>query len=100
MRQMRKWIGWYTKGFRGSATLRQALSRVETLADLERGVAELDRDEAFPQAALRATRGKRGSQQSVSLPQGYLDHRDDDTPPCEVVDAAEAEAFESSLDGG
>jgi len=100
MRQMRKWTGWYTKGFRGSAVLRQALSRIETLADLERGVAELDRDEAFPASALRVTRGKRGAQQRVSLPHGYLENRDDDTPPCELVDAAEAEAFESSLDGG
>jgi nifR3 family TIM-barrel protein len=100
MLQMRKWTGWYTKGFRNSATLRQRLHSVETFDELARAVAGLDALEPFPLAALRVSRGKRGAQQRVSLPQGYLDARDDDTPPCELVDAAEAEAFVSSLDGG
>jgi nifR3 family TIM-barrel protein len=100
MLQMRKWTGWYTKGFRNSASLRQRLHSVETLAELAQAVEGLDASEPFPLSALRVSRAKRGGTQKVSLPHGYLEQRDDDTPPCEVVDAAEAEAFESALDGG
>ncbi len=96
MLQMRKWTAWYTKGFRNSAVLRQRLQRVCTMAELELGLVDLDPEETFPLSALRAHRGKSGRAQSVSLPHGFLDDREDATPPCEVVDAAEAESY----DGG
>jgi nifR3 family TIM-barrel protein len=79
--QLRKWVGWYTKGFRGSAALRAAVGRLETLADLDALLAPLDPDEPFPLSALRVSRAKGSRSQRVSLPQGYLDQRDDDTPP-------------------
>jgi nifR3 family TIM-barrel protein len=100
MRQMRKWVSWYTKGFRGSAAFRARASRVSTLAELERLAAELDPGEPFPESALRAKRGKDSRTQKVSLPPGYLDARDDDAPPAEPSDAAEAEAFARALDAG
>jgi nifR3 family TIM-barrel protein len=74
MREVRKWCTWYTKGFPGSARVRAALQHVETLVDLEAGLAELDGSAAFPAAALRVSRGKRGGEQEkVSLPEGWLD---------------------------
>ncbi len=96
MLQMRKWTAWYTKGFRNSSPLRERLRTVSSYEQLVLGIEGLDRDEPFPKNALRAHRGKSGRAQRVALPQGYLDHRDDDVPPCETFDAAEAEA----LDGG
>lgn len=96
MLQMRKWSAWYTKGFRNSSPLRERLRVVTSYAELERELDGLDRSEAFPLSALRAHRGKSGRVQSVSLPHGYLTSRDDDAPPCEQFDAAEAESY----DGG
>jgi nifR3 family TIM-barrel protein len=100
MRQMRKWCGWYTKGFRGSAVVRERLSRVARLQDMSEALATLDASEPFPIAALRASRGKSGREQSVSLPHGYLAERDDDTPPRSPHSPEEIEAWERALGGG
>ncbi len=81
MRSFRKHAGWYTKGFRGSARLRDRLMRIATLSDLEDVLADVDRDEPYPPHALRARRGKRGGTQRVVLPPGFLDSLDDDAPP-------------------
>ena len=101
MRQMRKWCGWYTKGFRGSASVRETLSRVRSVDEMLATLAVLDMAEPFPKHALRAPRGKSGSaQKRVALPEGYLDDRNDDTPPRSPHDAAEIEAWEQALSAG
>ncbi|PRQ05056.1 tRNA dihydrouridine synthase DusB [Enhygromyxa salina] len=81
MRAFRKHASWYTKGFRGSAALRERLMHVETLAELDALLRSCDGDEPFPEHALRAVRGKRGRQRKVALPAGYLDDLDDDRVP-------------------
>jgi nifR3 family TIM-barrel protein len=81
MRSFRKHGTWYTKGFRGSARLRPLLMQVETLADLDKLLAEHATDEPFPPAAMRVPRGKTGGTQRVALPEGWLALRDDPTPP-------------------
>ncbi|HVZ34275.1 MAG TPA: tRNA dihydrouridine synthase DusB [Polyangiaceae bacterium] len=81
MRAFRRMAAWYTKGFKGSARLRQSFTQVETLAELEAAVRELDPVEPFPRAALRVSRGKHSGTQVVSLPEGFLDHLDDDAVP-------------------
>jgi hypothetical protein len=63
-------------------------------------LARLDPEEPFPVQALRASRGKRGGSQRVRLPEGYLDQRDDDTPPRSPHDAEELAAWEAALSGG
>jgi nifR3 family TIM-barrel protein len=87
---MRKYATWYTKGFPGSAELRARLTRFTTLDELRELLAEVRSDVPFPAAAMRVPRGKHGGRQKVALPDGYLDHRDDDLPPCaeagDVVD--------------
>ncbi len=100
MRQMRKWIGWYTKGFRGSARVRAGLSRLRSLEDLHSLFEGLDRSEPFPESALRASRAKGGRTQVVRLPEGYLDDPEDDTPPVPPRNGAELEAWERALGGG
>ena len=70
MRQMRKWCGWYTKGFRGSAAVRGELQRIEDPATMLSVLGRLDPDEPFPRAALRASRAKGGRTQRV-VPVSY-----------------------------
>ena len=50
----------------------------------------VERDRPYPPAAMRVPRGKTGGTQKVALPEGYLDHLDDDTSP-----GAEAETADS-----
>jgi nifR3 family TIM-barrel protein len=81
MRSFRRHSTWYTKGFRGSAELRQRLMQIATLSDLQQALANIDRDQPFPPSAMRVPRGKGSGTQAVSLPENYLLDRDDATPP-------------------
>jgi len=90
VRDFRKHATWYTKGFPGSARLREALIRIESLDRLAEILASADADEPFPPAAMRARRGKRGRRQKVALPEGYLDDRSDPTPPAAEVETSVA----------
>jgi nifR3 family TIM-barrel protein len=81
VRMFRRHATWYTKGFRGSARVRNELVRAGTLDELRQVLAGLDPDERFPPSAMRVPRGKTSGTQKVSLPHGYLDELDDDTPP-------------------
>ncbi len=73
MRAFRQHSAWYTKGFRGSARLRQRLMRVSSLRELDDVLARADRAEPFPPSAMRVPRAKTGRAQRVALPAGYLD---------------------------
>jgi nifR3 family TIM-barrel protein len=81
MRSFRRHSTWYTKGFRGSAELRQRLMQISTLADLQAALATVDAEQPFPPSAMRVPRGKGSGTQAVSLPENYLLDRDDATPP-------------------
>lgn len=100
MRQMRKWLAWYTKGFHGSASVRGRLNEVTSVESVGRLLAELDPEQPFPASALRAMRAKGGRRQRVTLPEGYLDDRDDDAPPRGPHTALELAAWERALQGG
>ncbi len=86
MRAFRRHATWYTKGFRGSAQLRQSVTFVNSLAELSAIVDSLDPNEAFPPSAMRVPRGKASGTQRVSLPDGYLDSLDDAAPPEDEAD--------------
>jgi nifR3 family TIM-barrel protein len=88
IRGFRRHATWYTKGFRGGATLRQRLMKVETAADVREALSDVDRDLAFPPEAMRVPRGKTAGTQKVSLPEGYLDDLEDATPPSAEAEAA------------
>ncbi len=81
LRAFRRFTSWYTKGFPGSAELRARLMQIRTLSELERAVDGLDRSQPFPAHAARLSRAKGSGTQVVSLPDGYLNNLDDDTPP-------------------
>jgi nifR3 family TIM-barrel protein len=90
LRNFRKHATWYTKGFPGSTRLRQRLIQIETLAELEEILAGAEPDVPFPPSAMRVPRGKSGGRQRVLLPEGYLDERDDATPPAGELERREA----------
>ncbi len=100
MQQMRKWCGWYTQGFPGSARVRGELVRVATFDQLSAILARLDPELPFPAGALRVRRGKGSRTQTVSLPEGFLEDREDDTPPGAPSTETELRAWEHALDGG
>jgi nifR3 family TIM-barrel protein len=100
MRHMRKWVGWYTKGFTGSARVRGSLATLDRYEDLARMFGLLDLTESFPVRALRVNRAKGNSTQKVKLPEGYLENLDDDTPPQGPRTLEEIEAWERALSGG
>ncbi|MBS1107821.1 MAG: tRNA dihydrouridine synthase DusB [Deltaproteobacteria bacterium] len=89
VRMFRQHGGWYTKGFRGGTRLRPRIMAVTTLAALRAVLASAPHDDPFPPAAMRVPRGKSSGRQRVVLPEGWLDDRDDPTPPgAEAEDAA------------
>ncbi len=81
LRAFRRHATWYTKGFRGSAQARARFMQVSHLAELEQVIAQLEPSEPFPAGSMRVPRGKTAGTQTVSLPDGYLNQLDDDTPP-------------------
>ncbi len=78
-KEFRKHVSWYLKGFRAGGPLRHALALVDSLAELDVLLAELDSDEPFPRTELGLPRGRQGApRKRVVLPEGWLD--DQDTP--------------------
>lgn len=81
VRMFRKHATWYTKGFRGSARVRQAIVQASTLTELRDVLDALPKDEPFPPRSMRVPRGKTAGTQKVALPDGFLDDLQDPTPP-------------------
>jgi len=77
----RKHCGWYTRGFRSSSRLRDRLMRVQHFPELVEVLADVDREEPFPERGHLVRRGKRSGTQKVVLPNGFWDDPDDPTPP-------------------
>ena len=80
VRDLRKHVAWYLRGFPVGSTLRQRLGLVSGLAKLADLLAELDHDAPFP-AAAEGPRGRQGSPARVALPDGWLDDPDDAAVP-------------------
>ncbi|MCK5940907.1 MAG: tRNA dihydrouridine synthase DusB [Planctomycetes bacterium] len=78
LQQIRKFTGWYLKGFPGTKKKLPALHLVKSLRELEELLEDLPRDVPYPVAGLRARRCKHGKTQQVSLPEGFLEARDED----------------------
>jgi nifR3 family TIM-barrel protein len=90
MKAFRKHSSWYTKCFPGSAPLRQRLMQVLRLEELAEVLAGVDRSLPYPPEAMRVPRGKTAGTQKVALPEGYLDHLDDDVAPGPEAEAADS----------
>jgi nifR3 family TIM-barrel protein len=80
VRDLRKHVAWYLRGFPVGSTLRQRLALVSGLAELKDLLSELDHEAPFP-AAAEGPRGRQGSPAKVVLPDGWLDDPDDAAVP-------------------
>jgi nifR3 family TIM-barrel protein len=87
LRDLRKHTGWYLTGYPVGGEVRRRLATVSTLAELAAIVATVDPALTAPTDALRSPRGTQSGPQQVTLPDGWLDHRDDLTPPAARADA-------------
>ena len=72
MREMRKHVGWYMRGFAVGGQLRRDLGLVETLEDLRARLGQLDLDQPYPEAAS-GPRGRAGGEKQPHLPEFWLD---------------------------
>ncbi|PTR28810.1 nifR3 family TIM-barrel protein [Rhodococcus sp. OK519] len=80
MREMRKHIAWYMRGFPAGSELRNGMARVSSLAELEGFLSQLDPTVPFPKDA-EGPRGRQGSPGTVALPDGWLDDPEDTLVP-------------------
>ncbi|MDV6012474.1 tRNA dihydrouridine synthase DusB [Haloechinothrix sp. LS1_15] len=80
MRDLRKHMAWYFRGFPVGGELRQSLARVSSLAELDDLLGKLEVDVPFPTEA-EGPRGRQGSPARVVLPHGWLDDPDDACVP-------------------
>jgi nifR3 family TIM-barrel protein len=75
LREFRKHVSWYLKGFAVGGESRRTLGLVSSLEELAGLLSSLDLDQAFPETAIAAPRGRAGAPRRVSLPDGWLDDR-------------------------
>jgi nifR3 family TIM-barrel protein len=80
VRDLRKHVAWYLRGFPVGSALRQRLGLVSGLAELAGLLEELDWTAPFP-AAAEGPRGRQGSPAKVVLPDGWLDDPEDAAVP-------------------
>jgi nifR3 family TIM-barrel protein len=80
IRDMRKHIAWYLKGFPVGSDLRRRLGLVGSLDELDELLAQLDAHQEFP-AEADGPRGRQGSPGRVVLPEHWLDDPDDASVP-------------------
>lgn len=74
MREMRKHVAWYLRGFAVGGTNRRDLSLVSTYSQLQEQLAQLDLSQPFPPRAA-GKRGRAGKSKKPHLPYGWLDSR-------------------------
>jgi nifR3 family TIM-barrel protein len=80
IRDVRKHIAWYLKGFPVGPELRRRLGLVSSIDELDELLAQLDVHEPFP-ADADGPRGRQGSPGRVVLPERWLDDPDDPAVP-------------------
>ncbi len=80
-KEFRKHVAWYLKGFPVGGELRRALSMVSSLNELEDLLGKLDAAAPFPESTIGKPRGRTNSPGKVTLPEGWLEDRDDRTVP-------------------
>ncbi|HOQ53838.1 MAG TPA: tRNA dihydrouridine synthase DusB [Micropruina sp.] len=74
LRDLRRHMAWYFKGFAVGGDVRRGLATVESLAQLRGLLATLDADVPYPSSELGSPRGRQGAPRGkVVLPYGWLD---------------------------
>ncbi|WBL18801.1 tRNA dihydrouridine synthase DusB [Citricoccus sp. NR2] len=89
LRDIRKHVAWYFKGYPVGGELRASLAQVMDLAMLEDLLSQLDCDTPYPGADVEGPRGRAGSPKRPHLPQGWLDSQELNERQRELIKAAE-----------
>lgn len=76
LREIRKHVAWYFKGYPVGGALRARMAQVPDLATLRELLAELDLDQGYPGDAVEGPRGRAGTPKRAQLPHGWLDSRE------------------------
>ncbi|WGW14021.1 tRNA dihydrouridine synthase DusB [Saxibacter everestensis] len=76
MRDLRKHMAWYFKGYAVGGDARRALAMVSSLAELRERLDALDLSVPYPGADAEGSRGRAGSPKKPALPEGWLNDRE------------------------
>jgi tRNA-dihydrouridine synthase len=80
-RELRKHTGWYLKGYPVGPAVRRDLASVSSAARLDDLLGRLPADLPAERGAGRLVRGHTNGPRRVVLPEGWLNHPEDATPP-------------------
>ena len=75
VRDLRKHVAWYFKGYPVGGDMRRRLVTMESLADLDEKLAELDLSAPYPGEAVEGPRGRSGHARNAVVPTGWMDSR-------------------------
>lgn len=75
LREIRKHVAWYFKGYPVGGELRAKMATVPTLEAFREYLAELDHSIGYPGAAVEGPRGRAGNPKKPHLPDGWLNSR-------------------------
>ena len=95
VRDMRKHVAWYFKGYPVGGETRAALAMSSSLQELDDHLGTLDPEQPYPGADAEGQRGRAGSPKQPTLPYGWLDSRS-----LPEMDRAEITAAEEHHSGG
>ena len=91
MQDIRKHVAWYFKGYAVGSHLRTQLVAVESMAQLEDLLGQLDQSLGYPGADAEGPRGRAGSPKKVHLPQDWLESQELNEAQREMIQAAEVD---------
>ncbi|MCW1250280.1 tRNA dihydrouridine synthase DusB [Acaricomes phytoseiuli] len=89
LRDIRKHMAWYFKGYTVGGELRAKLATVQSLAALRELLDSLDLEVGYPGVDAEGPRGRAGTPKRTALPDGWLRDRDLDESQRELIAAAE-----------
>ncbi len=81
VRDFRKHTGWYLTGYPAGGEMRRKLAMAGSLAELDELLDRLDPTAELPAGAEHLPRGHLQGPREVTLPEGWMQTRDDPTPP-------------------
>jgi nifR3 family TIM-barrel protein len=81
VRDFRKHTGWYLTGYPAGGEMRRKLAMAGSLAELDDLLGRLDPTAELPAGAEHLPRGHLSGPRPVTLPEGWMQTRDDPTPP-------------------
>ncbi|MCC3273057.1 tRNA dihydrouridine synthase DusB [Arthrobacter zhangbolii] len=89
LRDIRKHMAWYFKGYVVGGDLRAKLATVPSLAVLRELLDQLDPEAPYPGTDAEGPRGRAGTPKKTALPEGWLDGRELNAAQKAIISAAE-----------